>query len=609
MRKALLGSLPVLIWLLCIPARASTDGKAEIYDFSAASFPTMRVGVDIFDENGAVIPGLKVEQVSVLEDGLSRPILSWDEQQPGARFVLALNLGPEFARRDARGESRYAKIAAHLLEWVSRSESTSQDDLHIITNTEAATISPKTLADFRDFLTAFQPALQRLTPGPETLARALTVANDPLPRAGMKRVVLFITSLPSSAQELSALQDLTAQALALGIRVHVWIVGSTAYFTTSGATALKDLTIQTGGQFTVFSGQETLPDIEAYLTPLRRTYSLTYASAITTSGEHMVSVSVTHQGRSYVTAPLTFSLNVQPPKPFFLSPPTQIVRRCPGNELCDLSLLMPKKQELEIIIEFPDGHPRPLIRTILYVDGQVADQNTREPWDRFQWDLSQYTTTGQHVLQVEAVDSLGLAQISAGLPVTVIVTQPPAGWLRRHVGWVIGAVVFLAGVVLIAILSGVRLRQFLSSRSRSAMADVLTQPVASRKTRRPAVPPASSKAAAFLIRVGESGQPLTAIPLPLTGEISFGSDPVKAEIVLDDPSVSPRHACIIQDKNGQFYIRDENSLAGTWVNFERIEQPHVLRHGDLIQIGRRSYRFHLRHPPPAKAPRFSQKRP
>ena len=45
-------------------------------------------------------------------------------------------------------------------------------------------------------------------------------------------------------------------------------------------------------------------------------------------------------------------------------------------------------QPLEIIVEFPDGHPRPLVRTTLYVDGQIAAENTAEPFNAFTWDLT-----------------------------------------------------------------------------------------------------------------------------------------------------------------------------------------------------------------------------
>lgn len=586
-----------------LPARAGNGGRAEIYDFVADSFPTVQVGLDVYDEEGNVLSGLKAEQVAVYEDEISRPVLSLTELQPGVRFVVALNLGPEFARRDARGVTRYAKIVTSLTDWGGNRPEAAGDDLYLITNAEAAPVRPATLQDFCDFLAAFQPPLQQLTPTFDTLARALTAANEPLPQAGMKRVVLFVTSLPTSGQEVAALQELAEQALTLHVRVHVWIVGSAAYFTTSNATALKDLALKSGGQFATFSGQESLPDPEEYLAPLRRTYRLAYVSAITSSGSHTLTVTVLRQEQRYTTAPLTFNLNVQPPNPFLVSPPVQIIRRCPQDGQCERDSLTPALQPLEIIVEFPDGHPRPLIRTVLYVDGQIADQNTGEPWTTFSWDLSGYEVTAQHLLQVEAVDVLGLSQISAAVPVTVIVARPPVSWVGKHLGWIIGAVVLVAGLVLLFAISGLHPLRLAGRRSRRAAADVLTQPVspasrASLPARRPL-----RQAPASLIRVNEEGEPTTAAPIPLAGEVTFGSDPVKADVVLPDLSIAPLHARIVQHGD-QFYLQDEQSISGTWVNFERVGQPRLLRHGDLVQIGCLTYRFVLRRSPNRSSPRL-----
>ena len=99
----------------------------------------------------------------------------------------------------------------------------------------------------------------------------------------MKRTVLFVTS-PTAVDALPTLQNLTGRAVGQQVRVNVWIVASTDFFSSSGATALKDLAIQTGGQYVLFSGVEPLPGLETYFAPLRSTYQLTYTSGILTSG-------------------------------------------------------------------------------------------------------------------------------------------------------------------------------------------------------------------------------------------------------------------------------------------------------------------------------------
>jgi pSer/pThr/pTyr-binding forkhead associated (FHA) protein len=58
-----------------------------------------------------------------------------------------------------------------------------------------------------------------------------------------------------------------------------------------------------------------------------------------------------------------------------------------------------------------------------------------------------------------------------------------------------------------------------------------------------------------------------------------------AAIVLDDISVSRRHALFQRTASGRITVRDLNSLNGTYVNGARVEET-VVRSGDEIQIGK-----------------------
>ena len=130
-------------------------------------------------------------------------------------------------------------------------------------------------------------------------------------------------------------------------------------------------------------------------------------------------------------------------------------------------MLQPAEQHIDIIVEFPDGHPRSLLRTTLFVDGQVAAENKSEPFDGFTWDLSPFRSSGEHKISVEAVDSLNLSKSSMEIPVTVTVVQAPHGIsaifgrYRQYITW--GAV-GLAGLALLLILFVGRLPSIFSRR-------------------------------------------------------------------------------------------------------------------------------------------------
>jgi predicted component of type VI protein secretion system len=105
------------------------------------------------------------------------------------------------------------------------------------------------------------------------------------------------------------------------------------------------------------------------------------------------------------------------------------------------------------------------------------------------------------------------------------------------------------------------------------------------------------KASAFLTFLSDSEETAPPAPIPLTGsEVTIGRDPIRATVVLDDPTVETLHARLRQE-DGAYRLADEGSIAGTWVNYTQIPQEGVcLEHGDLIHIGRLGFRFSLRQP-------------
>jgi len=326
----------------------------------------------------------------------------------------------------------------------------------------------------------------------------------------------------------------------------------------------------------------------------------------------------------------TFNLDAQPPNPILVMPPGQIVRQAPPEDPFNTEILLPDKQPLEMIIEFPDNHPRPLVRTTLYVDGVPVAQNDAEPFDRFVWDLSTYNESAEHTLVVGVVDSLGMNKASMGLPVVVTVVHAPTGtqaFLAKYRSQIALGAIALAGSILFVILLSGRLR--IKSRQerradRQRSIDPVTQPVQIQQ----AEPPSGRKkplkgkqgnrlpwtradrlpdAPAYLTRLGTNGDPVAGHPIPLAKkETTFGLDPVQAEHVLDHPSIAPLHASLSKTEGGDFMLVDNGSVAGTWVNYDPIPQDgYILRHRDVVHFGHLMYRFSLKKPPATAEPKIS----
>ncbi len=71
--------------------------------------------------------------------------------------------------------------------------------------------------------------------------------------------------------------------------------------------------------------------------------------------------------------------------------------------------------------------------------------------------------------------------------------------------------------------------------------------------------------------------------IEIVGELTVGRDP-SADVVLNDPSVSRRHAMLRAVPGGRCVVADLNSTAGSFVNGHRFDS-HELTVGDRVQMG------------------------
>ena len=596
-------------------ASAQTSAYAEISAPDASAFPKVSALLDVYDASGQFVGGLKPSAVAALEDGNPRPVQELTENPVGAQIVIGVNPGPALDVRDGEGISRYQRVQQMLGGWAQARPADAGDNLSLVTIAGpliAHTTPEAWLASF----VAFQPDFRATTPNIQSLALSLDAALASTPQVGMKRAILFITPHMEDPALEAALKTIGERALASRTRINIWLVDGERYFAHPSALLFQSLAAQTGGGYMAFSGRETLPDPETYFSPLRRVYRLTYASALTLSGDHTLSVDVSLGDSAVSSAPQTFTLNVQPPNPILLALPAQLTRSAPPADPYNTEVLLPEEQQLEIVFDFPDGHPRPITHTALYVDGALAAENTSAPFDRFTWDLRGYTVSGQHALKVEATDSLGLTGESLSLPITVTVVKPPSGLsalldrYRQYIAW---SIVALAGLILLFILFGTRLR--LSRRKRKTQrqqhTDPLTQPISAitepptgkKKMSRRAKPDMVTDAAAWLVRLNPDGEPASVISIPVAiPGMTLGTDPVQSTYILDEPSISPLHARIQQTEAG-YAIFDQNSVAGTWVNYEPVtREGYPLKHGDRVHFGKLMYRFELKNPPATPEP-------
>ncbi|MEA3351889.1 MAG: FHA domain-containing protein [Chloroflexota bacterium] len=597
-----------------VPANAQVIARAILSLPNTEAFPHITAYLNVYDGAGNFVHDLQAQDVNIVEDGHLIPVAELTELHNGAQFVVAINMGPVYAIKDNEGLTRYDRVKQSLSNWIGNYPSSATDDLSLLTNDGLSGLHYNNPVDWLSKLNTYEPNLDTSIPSLDVLTRAIEAASDPTTQDGMGRGVLLITPLPGQ-DSLAALPSLASMAKQGGVRVYIWVISSQAYFDSEGSTQLAEFAAKTGGQIFHFSGDENFPNIGNYVDQLRYFYKLSYESQITGGDTHQISARVNTPSLDIASDPIDYALSVQPPNPIFVSPPLQINRSSvtSENSLEDSTGYVPKQQLMEILIEFPDGFPRSLERTTLYVDGEIAAENSTPPFDSFSWDLSNYINTASHLIRVEAVDSLGLSSTSIEHKVEVTVQQPTQNVLstikqnRLIVAGISAA--FIAGILIfVLVIRGKIQPKMTGNLSKQAHTKPKKQADAKESASVSQPIPQETKAqkkrlSQWMNRLSwphhqetfdedaylefdEDDEGEQRIPISQS-ELTFGSDPTLATVKLNDPSVDGLHARLRREENDDFYILDEGATAGTWVNYTPITSDGVkLKHGDVIHIGR-----------------------
>jgi hypothetical protein len=208
------------------------------------------------------------------------------------QLAVAVNPGPSFAIRNAKAISRYDLVKDALRAWAISRMGSTIDDLSLLITDGPAVSHTSDPGQWLSTLTGEQVDPRAAVPTLDTLFKAVNLATDPAPRPGISRVVVFITPPPEGKLDEASLENLAAQAREQHIVIYVWLVSSSGAFGTQTAQQLTQLSQATGGRTFNFTGEEILPGLEEYLTPMRYIYRLEYQSGATAPGRHEVSVQI-----------------------------------------------------------------------------------------------------------------------------------------------------------------------------------------------------------------------------------------------------------------------------------------------------------------------------
>jgi hypothetical protein len=309
------------------------------------------------------------------------------------------------------------------------------------------------------------------------------------------------------------------------------------------------------------------------------------------------------------------NLTVEAPNPILINPPLLVARDwvvdAKDARIRDLE---PDQVEIKYMYEFLDGHSRELVSARLYLEGEVAQEITRAPFDTFRLDLTPYESDQEILFFVEIEDSFGLKARTQPAVIDVTVAPVPLtfweGLLRLELTperWIILASVLIAGTVLVTAIVLVGKRQAFwreQATKRQRKIDPVTQPVKIKQADHrssngtPGRASIGKQVEAMLIPLNEHYEPNRKKTVVLDRkEWIIGCDPIQARLVIANAALDDVHARLSRTEQGDYWLRDQNSIAGTWVNFAPITTKGVkLRHADLIHFAKALYRFEISHP-------------
>lgn len=607
LRRALLLSLLTAFFLTATftPTSAQSGLRAVLSQPDLSQFPSMTTYVDVYDALGNFVSDLKAEQFTLQEDGQDRTINEATRTEPGLHTILALNLGPTLSNRISEDSTRFQDIIFIMSNWLENLQSQAANLYSFTTNERAFVQRTSNPDELLQTLQTYQPNLFNFEPDQASLSYALDVAaQQPQLENNGKQVIFYVTPLPLDS-ELDQIPVLAARAADIGIPVYVWLIANDTSSNSKAADTLRDLAQTTGGQFFLYNEKVETPNPETYLAPLRYSYRLRYTSAISQSGFHHIQVQVERGVQQTKTQDISFQIELLPPQVTIIALPPQIQRVWVDSEDGG-KVLKPEFITLQISVTFPDGYPRQLKYSRLIVDGQEVIKIDQQPFEWLGWPLDGYRVTGTHGVLVEVEDILGFRSLSDPRQVEFLIEARYTGFWGGFVnfiqsgGWILFAVLALfAALAAYVALRRRNPRLVIAPGMEPAVSfseDPLTQqvviPFESSRTAS-AAPSDSIELVPQLLALSDIPGQSKHIYIGET-DITLGSDPQQATLVLDHLSVSPLHARIRHSPQGMIILADLGSESGTRVNYAPVSSKGiVLQNNDLIHIGEVAYRFEL----------------
>lgn len=587
-------SLPqtLLVGMLCVMFfLASTVGKVS----AQAPEPTVQltgednrnfpeIQVDFKGQNLPPLQALSSENVTVIEEGERITPDEVEALYSGIHFSLVINPEYSLTLRGVNGLQYYAEMINAVKTIGPDLDHPDQNRYSLHINPDLSTIEVANYDAWVNAIDAYQENQRNLIASLDSLS--LAIAALEISESQLETVLLYITPYLHPTI-LPGFFSLIERAAAIGVPVHTWIVMDRRMLGSAYETNLQEALETGGGSLTSFTGLEEVPDPKSYLEGKGNSHHLTYQSLVRESGMYNLEVEIKlPEGETLRSSSRQLDLMVEPASLSFVNAPDrlELIRDEEGN-------VSPSTLPIEVLIDFPDGFARSIIRSTLFVNGDRSQTNQEPPYGSFVIDLNQIDELDELTLEVRLEDELGLQGKTPPKTIILDVFQPESpysdAWYAKPWLWL--------GLVAVAALIALLIFRKPGKKPESTKPDSKSSESKEELPEQALASPTfvTIKSFGSLMKLDPDQTPSAEKPHLLVKEITLiGRDASLANLVLDEPSLEPLHAEIHFFPDGRIRLTDFNTTSGTYVNFKPVTAHGTsLQHADLVHFGSLLFRF------------------
>ena len=611
-----------LILLVCLLPTSSgsaqtNESSLEITEINIRNFPEISLNIrgHHLNEN---LSG-QLSDIEIIEDGTSITPDSLEYHYQGVHFAVAINPDSSFMERGPDGTQYHLAISQALQSVGPEPENALTNRYSFFSNPEINLVETDDYASWSKLLTGIETIDTNQSASLASLELAISaLETSVLP---LDTVLVYVTPY-LDFRLLPEFYELIGRAGELGVETHVWMAMTRRVLGSSYETELLEAITAAGGTLNPLTGTELVPNPRQYMQGKGQAYTINYQSALRTAGDYDVSLRAKFANSPTLQSPATtLALDLQPTKLTFLNLPEtlQVTFNNDGS-------FQPNQLPIEALIEFPDGYPRSILNSTLFVNGGRLLSNTQSPYGNFVIDLEPYLEDTEIELELRLQDDFGLQGRSEVRTVTLDVFKPEsltqAVWYSSPWLWIglVGALALLAFLIFRKpklkneAVENVKEEEKIQGEDKAerpekkSFFDIFRGKGAKKpngknvnearennpeKAYIPKAVVQAIKKFGSLTRLDPDQTPSAEKPHLLTEEITLiGRDPSVANLVLDDPSIEALHAEIHFYPDGRIRLTDFNSTSGSYVNFKAVgAQGANLQHADLIHFGTLLFRF------------------